>query len=225
MNTATAQPEPGLLPVALRDSAYTVAELASDSPPLLPVLRHQCDTQIASLREELQMRGLPLDVIDDALYAQCALLDEAALKGLTDDARDAWEREPLQVRVFGRNDAGDELLRRIDQRLRERQPVLPLLAIFAAILDLGFTGRFAVHGGEARASLMHEIDLRLGRTTDGTANHVAEDTSGPVVVNASRPRTRPLSPLAWVFAACIAAGLAWSAIDRWLLASIARMAG
>jgi type VI secretion system protein ImpK len=44
------------------------------------------------------------------------------------------------------------------------------------------------------------------------------------VVNPSRGRSRPLSPLAWVLIACIAAGLAWFAIDRWLLSAIAGMA-
>jgi type VI secretion system protein ImpK len=45
-----------------------------------------------------------------------------------------------------------------------------------------------------------------------------------MVVNPSRTRRRALSPLAWVLIACVAAGLAWFAIDRWLLASIAGMA-
>jgi type VI secretion system protein ImpK len=44
------------------------------------------------------------------------------------------------------------------------------------------------------------------------------------VVNPSRRRRRGLSPLAWVLLAVIGAGLAWFAIDRWLLSSIAGMA-
>jgi type VI secretion system protein ImpK len=220
MTIATAQSVTGLLPVALRDTAGTVAALRSKNPPALEDLRGQCDTQIAGLRDELQRHGHARDVIDDALYAQCALLDEAALGGLGAAARDAWEREPLQVRVFGRNDAGEELLRRIGQRLREPKPVVALLGIFAAVLALGFKGRFAVGESEARTKLIQAIDERLDRAI----GNAAPDRSGPVVVNPSRRRRRPLSPLAWVLAACIAAGLVWLAIDRWLLASIAGMA-
>ncbi|MEM5310270.1 DotU/TssL family secretion system protein [Paraburkholderia sp. JHI869] len=210
----------GLLPVALRDTADTVVSLRGKNPPSLNKLRTDSDAQVVSLREQLQRRGHPKDVIDDALYAQCALLDEAALNGLKGNERDAWEREPLQVRVFGRNDAGEELLRRIGQRLRESRPVLPLLRIFAAVLALGFKGRFAVNEAEARTKLIRAIDDRLERAIVGTL----PDRSGPVVVNPSRRRRRSLSPLAWVCITAIAAGLIWLAIDRWLLSSIAGMA-
>ena len=68
--------------------------------------------------------------------------------------------------------------------------------------------------------LIREIDERLTRAAGGAAR----DLAGPMVVNPSRTRRRALSPLAWVLIACVAAGLAWFAIDRWLLASIAGMA-
>ena len=219
MKIATAQPVTELLPVALRDTAATVAALRDFRPVSANGLRERCDIQIVRLREELQRRGQPRDVVDDALYAQCALLDEAALRGLSGEARDEWERKPLQVGVFGRNDAGEELLRRIGQRLRDPRPVLPLLAIFAAVLKLGFTGRFGVHEAEARTKLIRSIDGRLERAMNG----VTADRSGMVVVTPSRWRRPPLSPLVWVAIACVAAGLVWFAIDRWLLSTIAGM--
>ncbi|MBB3261171.1 type VI secretion system protein ImpK [Paraburkholderia bannensis] len=228
MTIAATRPVQDLLPVALRDTARIVVELRDVNPPLLSDLRKRCDEQVAALREELRRRGHPRDVIDDALYAQCALLDEAALNGLGEEARDAWEREPLQVKMFGRNDAGEELLRRIGQRLREPRPVLPLLGIFAAILSLGFKGRYAANEADARTRLIRAIDERLARAMGaGTGTSVGTtkpDLSAPIVVNPSRWRRRPLSPLALVLMACVAAGLVWFAIDRWLLSSIAGMA-
>jgi type VI secretion system protein ImpK len=221
MTTATAQSVTDLLPVALRDTSRTVVALRSANPPSLDELRAQCDAQTAGLRNELHRQGQPGDVIDDALYAQCALLDEAALSGLGGAAREAWEREPLQVRVFGRNDAGEELLRRIAARLREVKPVLPLLGIFAAVLAMGFKGRYAVGDPAARTTLVRSIDERLERATGNTG---VPDRSGPVVVNPLLRRRRVFSPLAWVLIACIAGGLAWLVIDQWLLSSIAGMA-
>ncbi|MCG5077864.1 DotU family type IV/VI secretion system protein [Paraburkholderia tagetis] len=220
MKTIAEQLPPDLLPVALRDTARTVMALRSNDPPALDDLRRDADAQIIGLREELRRRGYPRDVIDDALYAQCALLDEAALNGLGPQARDVWEREPLQVRVFSRNDAGEEVLRRIDRRLHETGPVLPLLGIFAAVLALGFKGRFGLNEAEARTQLVQAIDERLARATAGTD----PDPSSPVVVNPSRPRRRPLPPPTWLLIAGIAAGLVWLAIERWMLSSIAGMA-
>ncbi len=212
-----ASTRPGLhanrLPVALRDTASTVAALRGDAPPSPE--RQDTDAQIAGLRETLRRQGHPTDVIDDAFYAQCALLDEAALAALAGGARDAWAREPLQVRVFGRNDAGDELLRRIDARLREATPVLPLLAIFASVLGLGFRGRHAVADEAARASLVEAIDDHLARS--GT------HTSNDIMVNRSGERRAWPSPILWVCLAAVTAGLVWLAIDRWLLSSIANL--
>jgi type VI secretion system protein ImpK len=224
MKSTIAQPSLDLLPVALRDTARTVVALRSGNPPSLEALRNDANAQIASLSEELARRGHPHDVIDDARYAQCALLDEAALNGLGGAARETWEREPLQVQVFGRNDAGEELIRRIGQRLHEATPVLPLLGIFAAVLGLGFKGRYATNEAEARDKLISSIDERLARATGGSPNRSAPDRSGPVVINPSHWRRRPQPPLAWVLLAGIAAGVVWVAIAHWLLSSIAGMA-
>lgn len=224
MSAAIAQPAAELLPLALRDTARTVVSLRGEKRPSIDSLREDCDAQVAMLRDELQQRGHPRDVIDDALYAQCALLDEAVLKGLPDNDRDEWEREPLQVRLFRRNDAGEELLRRITKRLREPLPNLSLLGIFDAVLALGFTGRFAVNGVEARDKLVREIQERLARAGGGISPGENSDPLGPVVVNPSRARRRRPSLVAWVLIACVAAAVAWLIIDRWLLSSIAGMA-
>ncbi|WP_027215058.1 DotU/TssL family secretion system protein [Burkholderia sp. WSM2232] len=224
MKSSSAQQVSDLLPVALRDTASTVVALRSGNPPSPEVLFKDSDAQVAALRDELQRRGLPLDVINDALYAQCALLDEAALNGLTAAARDSWEREPLQVRVFGRNDAGEELLRRIDQRLQEQNPVEPLLRIFAAVLRLGFKGRYAMDDTAAREKLIHSIDDCIARTGGTITDSSVANQSAPLVINPSPRRLPPLHPVAWVAVAGVTAGLVWLAIDRWLESSIAVMA-
>ncbi|HXZ06596.1 MAG TPA: DotU family type IV/VI secretion system protein [Paraburkholderia sp.] len=220
MTIAAEQAVTDLLPVALRDTARTVTDLSGKRALSLHDLREQCDNQVVSLREELLRRGQPHDVIDDAVYAQCALLDETALRHLSGTDREAWEREPLQLSLFGRNDAGEELLRRIGQRLREPKPVVPFLGIFAAVFALGFKGRHAAGENEALTKLIRAIDERLERAIGGAA----PDRSGAVVVNPLRRRRRVFSPLAWVLIACIAAGLVWFVIDQWLLSSIAGMA-
>lgn len=206
-----------LLPVALRDTALSVATLASDyAPQSFDDFRGACKTQIQALREELTSALHPSDVVEDAVYAQCALLDEKALSHLKGSDRDAWEHEPLQVDEFQSHDAGDELIRRIERRLAQPQPVLPLLAIFGAVLDLGFTGKFALAGHDARTALVRAISERLGRD---------HDKSSVLVVKPEGLRrwNGHLSPLVWVAISCAAAGVAYLALDQWLNASIARI--
>lgn len=210
----------GPLPVAMRDTALTVTGLANHATPdPFAMLRAKCNAQIAQLRTELRAAGHPHDVIEDAAYAQCALLDEAALSHLRGSDRDAWEREPLQVSEFQSHDAGDELIARIEQRLAQPQPVLPLLAIFMAVLDLGFKGKFALDGNEARSALIEALDARLGRADE-------QGAAGTVLVMSGR-RGRwlgHLSPLVWVAIAAIVAVLVYVALDQWLTAAIAPIA-
>ena len=209
---------PSLLPVALRDTALTVASLATDpAPQSFATFRQKCRKQVEDLRKEMTSAGHPRDVVEDAVYAQCALLDEKALSNLKGSDRDEWERVPLQVDEFQSNDAGHELIARIERRLAHPQPVLPLLAIFGAVLDLGFTGKFALAGRDARVALVKAISERLGR---------GQDTSGPVVIKARAASrwTARLSPLAWVVIACVGVAVVYVALDQWLNASIARIA-
>lgn len=206
-----------LLPVALRDTALTVASLRSGlAPQSFDSLRKTCSQQIARLRDEMISAGHPHDVAEDAVYAQCALLDESALRNLTGETRDAWEREPLQIGEFQRHDAGDEVISRIERRLAEPRPVLPLLAIFGAVLSLGFTGKLALGGKDTHAMLLRTIDERLGGSLGA---------SGPVIVKSDAVHGhRRLSPLIWLVLSVLATGALYLALDGWLSGSIARIA-
>jgi type VI secretion system protein ImpK len=207
-----------LLPNAFRDTALTVATLADDgSSTTFASFRDTCVAQVDALRRELTAAGHPSDVVADATYAQCALLDETALVRLKDHERDAWEREPLQVREFNTNDAGDELIARINRRLQEPRPKLALLMIFNAVLGLGFTGKFALNGADARIELMRALDQRIGQS---------HDTSGTVLLtnNAASRWRMNLSPLGWVIASAVIAALVYVALGQWLATSIARLA-
>lgn len=210
-----------MLPLALRDTALTVTELADGAEPApgFEAFRGKCLEQVARLREEFSAQGQPDDVVEDAAYAQCGLLDEVALRRLQGAARDAWEREPLQVQQFQSHDAGEALIARIERRLTEPQPVLPLLAVFHAVLGLGFQGRYAVEGASARTALMRAIDERLDRAG-------WRESSGPVLVTGGRTfRWHNLSPLVWVAIAGIGSVLVYFLLDLWLAASVARLAG
>jgi type VI secretion system protein ImpK len=203
------------LPRALRDTALTIASLADAAQPaVFATFSQRCDTQIAELRAELTAAGHASDVINDAVYAQCALLDEATLKHLKGHDRETWEREPLQVRYFNSHDAGDALIRRIERRLAEPQPVLPLLAIFSTVLGLGFEGNFVLRGAESRNALIRAVNERL----DGQVGRMT--TATVLVRQGATRRFTGLLPLTWVVLACAMSGLVYFSAQRWLTVSI-----
>jgi len=210
-----------ILPLALRDTALTVTELADGGKlaESFETFRTRCLELLTRLREEFRSAGHPAAVVEDAAYAQCALLDEIALRRLQGADRDAWEREPLQVREFQSHNAGEELIARIQRRIAEPEPVVPLLAVFYTVLGLGYQGKFALDGASAREALMRAIDKRL----KGAGLH---ENSGPIIVTSHKAGgMRRLTPLGWFLIACAGAGLVYFALDRWLAASIAQLAG
>jgi len=209
------------LPAAMRDTALTITALAGHAAPLSFVsFRQKGREQIKRLRAELVASGLPADVIEDAVYAQCALLDEVALGRLGGADRHAWENEPLQVLEFQSHDAGEQLIARIERRLAQVPLQQNLLVIFRAVLDLGFKGKFALDGIDARLTLMQTLDERLGR------HHEPIDVSAPILViqdGTNRWQQRWSAP-AWFVIACIAAGAVYIGLNHWLAASLAQLA-
>jgi len=212
-----------VLPVALRDIALLVTGLSLESAPQgYDEFHKTCHGYVMQLRQQMSSAGHPADVVEDAAYAQCALLDEVALSHLTGKDRDSWERTPLQVVEFQSHDAGDELIRRIERRLSERQPSLMLLAIFNTVLSLGFKGRFAIDGDDARTGLMRAIDQRLEQ--NGWRQIDPAATTVIVTAPYARPWYRRMNAPAWVVAACVASAVMYLLLDRWLTASIDNLA-
>ncbi|BBU31710.1 membrane protein [Burkholderia sp. THE68] len=148
----------------LRDTALFVANLsAGGAAENFTVLRARCTSMLADFDASLDRRGYPEDVREDALKAQCALLDETALQWLSAEDRPQWSAQPLQVETFRLHDAGERVFERLEQRMRERSPQVDLLECYAAILGLGFVGRYAVNGENQRQTLIAELNALIDR--------------------------------------------------------------
>lgn len=199
-----------VLPLAFRDTALTIALLGQGaSANNFDTFRRRCNDQVGRLREELVSSGQPSDVVEDAIYAQCALFDEAALGSLQGDDRDAWEREPMQVMQFNTHHAGEELIERMHRRLADPQAAKPLLAIFLATLSLGFKGRFARDEEGARLALIRTLRERLG---------MPEHAVDSIIVQSGKRRLRfaYLSPFFILAFAIAATSAVYLLLDRWL---------
>jgi type VI secretion system protein ImpK len=146
----------------LRDTALLVSMLTQGGDPdPVPTLREQCVQLMAVFAAALEQRGFTADVREDAEYAQCGLLDEVVLRSPSIADRSSWEAHPLQVERFGKLDAGDHVFDRLAERMREPSPNADLLECYAAILGLGFKGRYARDGEAKRATLQASLNARL----------------------------------------------------------------
>jgi type VI secretion system protein ImpK len=146
----------------LRDTALLVTTLSQGGDTeTVSTLRARCQQLMAAFSDSLERRGVAPDVREDALYAQCGLLDEAVLRHLPAEDKPEWDARPLQVERNGRHDAGDRVFDRLAERMREVPPNVDLLECYSAILGLGFMGRYAREGDARRSALIASLDAQL----------------------------------------------------------------
>ncbi|WP_342118057.1 type IVB secretion system protein IcmH/DotU [Pseudoduganella sp. OTU4001] len=94
---------------------------------------------------EARALRIAVDDIEDAKYAFCAALDEAILAS-SFPLRDAWERRPLQLLLFGDQLAGEHFFDKLEQLRLKGSERLQALQVFHMCLLLGFRGRYALEG-------------------------------------------------------------------------------
>jgi type VI secretion system protein ImpK len=190
----------------LADTALLVSTLkAGGEIGTVADLRGRCMTYIRSLSDALERSSAPTGVRQDVMLAQCALIDESVLAGLKGDARSEWDSTPLQVERFHRHDAGSYVFERLEDRMRESAPDAELLEAYAAILGLGFNGRYMLDP-EGRQQVVAALDAMLVRLGRGTQAAFTADRS--------RARMgdwfRRLSPWSMLALGCIAAGVVYA---------------
>jgi len=191
----------------LRDTALLVTSLGEGGTvPDANAFRERCRQIIATFSEVLTRRGYPADVRREALVAQCGLLDETALGFLPAESRSSWELKPLQVEWFTVHDAGEQVIDCIEARLRETPANADLLECYAAILGIGFKGRYARDGEPQRAALLSALNARLDKLRPAAGQPFVTDQAGRRLSD----WFYRLSPWAVAGLLCIVAAIVWS---------------
>lgn len=98
-----------------------------------------------SFSSEARALRIAVEDIEDAKYAFCAALDETILAS-SFPLRDAWERRPLQLLLFGDQLAGEHFFDKLEQLRLKGGERLQALQVFHMCLLLGFRGRYALDG-------------------------------------------------------------------------------
>ncbi|MBT0963778.1 type IVB secretion system protein IcmH/DotU [Denitromonas iodatirespirans] len=83
----------------------------------------------------------------DAKYAFCAAVDETILSSRS-TIRDAWERRPLQLALFGDQLAGEHFFDKLETARNGGAGRLNALEVFHMCLLLGFKGKYLLEGPE-----------------------------------------------------------------------------
>ncbi|RBB33084.1 DotU family type IV/VI secretion system protein [Burkholderia reimsis] len=211
--TALMDSQPGTARVAgegirdlLRDTALLVTTLGSGGhAPDAAGFRDRCRQLIERFSNALEQRGYPDEVRQEALIAQCGLLDETALRHLPADSRAGWELKPLQVERFNLHDAGERVFDLLDARMRETSPRIDLLECYAAILGMGFVGRYAREGEAKRTALIASLNTQLEKLRSSAERPFIADRAGRRLSD----RFYRLSPWAIAGIACAIALVVW----------------
>jgi type VI secretion system protein ImpK len=113
-----------------------------------------------------------------AEYAYCALVDECVM-GSQASLRDAWQRKPLQLELFGDQLAGETFFQRLEALQAEGAARVQVLEVFHLCLLLGFQGKYLLEGteklGYLTSRLGDDIARLKGRSASFAPNWAAPD--------------------------------------------------
>jgi len=204
--------------------ARSLCDLMHDGFYLLFMLRKRCaPIDAKSFRESIQRfldefernarrNSASADDIFAAKYAFCAAVDEAILSSAF-TVRDEWEREPLQLSLFGEQLAGERFFERLEELRAQGAARVQALEVFYHCLLHGFRGKYLLEGPE-------KLNYLVARVGDEVAHHKGRRaTFAPNAALPDRVRHLLRSELPiWVFAAVLglAAALAYVGIRTWL---------
>lgn len=136
----------------------------------LPADAERFATSVQQLLDRIERGATKLGVgaedVYAAKYAFCAAVDEGLLSQPS-PLREDWERNPLQLRLFGEHLAGEHFFDRLDQLRAQGAPRLASLEVYHHCLLLGFEGKYRLEGpeklGYLTARLGDEITYLKGR--------------------------------------------------------------
>ena len=138
----------------------------------------------SGFKDQISRAGWKEADIEEVSYAQCALLDEVALRTLKGNDREVWERNPMQVCFFQSYNAGDILCDRIESLCKNHKDASPLVAeTYLSVINLGFRGRYVLD-----EDALHTAQEQLKKITPAfPSNAISED--GKFVLYRSKRET------------------------------------
>lgn len=207
--------------------ARSLVDLLYDGFYLLTLMRKHClpaDAEafsgaIQGLLDDFERAALKAGFasqdIFDAKYAFCAAVDEAVL-GARSPIRDAWERRPLQLVLFGEQLAGENFFEKLETARNDGASRIQALEVFHMCLLTGFKGRYLLEGPEKLKYLVSQLGEQITHIKGKAAGFSPHSAPPDQIVNAIR-REIPL----WIIGAVLGLvgllgylGLEWQASSQ-----------
>ncbi len=198
----------------LEDGIYLLFLLRGKNPPTsCSDFNLRIDQYLATFDRICKTFEKPIDAVQDAKYAFCALLDEIVLSsGLA--IRDEWELAPLQLRLFGDHLAGERFFDKLEELRQNSARNIEALEIFHTCLLLGFQGKYFLEGSEKRNYLIAKLEQEIS-TIRGPGKGFSPNWKIPLRFNEYVRHEIPLW-LYYALLACIGVGIFLTL--QWLLA-------
>ncbi len=157
----------------LYDGFYIVFLLRNGYVPQQPDVFQNKTLDLLN-RFDVQAKKLQFsaDDISDAKYLFCGLLDETIVTQQDPaffNLQNLWMINPLQLKLFGSQLAGDQFFEKLEQLRAKGKDRLPSLEVAHYCLLLGFQGRYRLESVESLNHLVSrvgdEIDYLKGKKT------------------------------------------------------------
>jgi type VI secretion system protein ImpK len=203
-------------PLDIPGTAHTLLDLMYDGFYALFMLKNGSGPQdserfLARMTQFLddfnraaKKKGASADDIDAAKYAFCAAVDEIILRSQY-GLRDAWERRPLQLVMFGDQLAGENFFIRLENLRARGAAHLQALEVFHMCLLLGFEGRYILEGLEKLTYLTARLGDEIANMKGKSAGFAPHAERPDQIINKLRNDV-PLWVLCSVFALICALG-------------------
>lgn len=137
--------------------------------------------------ENCRDAGVKAEIIQNALYALVALVDETVM-GTPGPYRDSWSLKLLQIEYFGENLAGTQFYSRLRAAMMRGQGKTELLEIFFLCLALGFEGMYKIDGSSKRIMIFEELGILLRRLKGRTQGFISPEKLVSDCVDSERKR-------------------------------------
>lgn len=151
----------------LEDGIYMLFLLRNGTAPnSTSEFTKRVDVFLAQFERHALNFGKPHQTIQDSKYAFCALMDEIILAS-NFQIRDEWERNPLQLKLFGEHLAGEGFFNRLENIRLDPQKNIESLEVFYTCLILGFQGKYLLEGMEKLGYLTDRIRQEIASVRGG----------------------------------------------------------
>lgn len=145
----------------MEDGVYVLFLLRSGTTPHSALeFNRRVDAFLDQFERHATNFGKPMSAIRDCKYAFCALLDEIILNSEF-GIREEWERNPLQLRLFGEHLAGEGFFDRLENLRLEPQKHIETLEVFYTCLILGFQGKYLLESEDKLGYLTARIGQEI----------------------------------------------------------------